>query len=478
MLIALLIMLPAVGGIIAWLVPDNQLRPWLLPLFGMLHTALTLILVIDPPPAAHGDWVALDALGSLVLLAVSPLFLACAWYAVGYLAYRQERSNQNLCLGLLVCLSAISLTAVAHHLGLLWLALETTTLTMAPLIYFNRNARSLEATWKYILICSVGIALALLGLLFLAYSTLVAGLEATLLLNELIGTARQLSPAWLHAAFVFILVGFGAKIGLAPLHTWKPDAYGEAPGLVGAMLSGGLVTCAFLGLMRVYQVCLAAGDTTFYRDALVALGLLSTAFAAVFLIRQADFKRMLAYSSVEHVGIMAIGLGIGKGAVFFTLLHIVANGFSKGILFLTAGNINRSYNSKRCEAVHGVLRRLPWTGSLFLIGFLAATAAPPFAIFTSELGIIGSGFAAGRWGVMAPMILCIAVAYLGMAANVLPMVFGERLKESERTPYRESTLTVAPPLLLGMLLLFLGIWPPRLLTRLLADAATLLGGIP
>ena len=478
MLIALLVILPFVGGIIAWLVPNNRLRPWLLPVFGTVHSLITLFLVYHPPTATLHGWIHLDALGSLVLLAICPLFLACSWYAVGYLAYRQERSNRNLCLGFLICLGAISLTAVSQHLGLLWLALETTTLTMAPLVYFNRNARSLEATWKYILICSVGIALALLGLLFLAYSTLVARQEATLVLDQLIAGARHLSPAWLHAAFVFILVGFGAKIGLAPLHTWKPDAYGEAPGVVGALLSGGLVTCAFLGLMRVYQVCLAAGDTTFYRDALIALGLLSTAFAAIFLIRQADFKRLLAYSSVEHVGIMAVGLGLGKGAVFFTLIHLMANGLAKGIMFLTAGNIHRSYNSKLCEVVHGVLRRLPWTGSLFLVAFLASTAAPPFAIFTSEFGIISSAFAANRSLVVSLLIFCLAVAFMGMAANILPMAFGERSKESARTPFRESTLTVAPPTILLIFLLLLGVWYPPLLTRLLHDAALLLGGTP
>ncbi|MBT0665815.1 hydrogenase [Geobacter pelophilus] len=475
-MIAALVILPLLGAIIAWLVPDNRLRPWLLPVFGMLHGAITVDLILSPPLPSLQGWIHLDPLGCLALVAISPLFLACSFYAVGYLNYRQERSNRILCMGLLVCLSAMSLTSVAHHLGLLWLALETTTLVMAPLVYFNRNARSLEATWKYMMICSVGIALALLGLFFLAYSMLVAGHEATLLLDQLVSRAGVLSPAWLHAAFVFILVGFGTKVGLAPLHTWKPDAYGEAPGIVGALLSGGLVTCGVLGLMRIYQVCIAAGDTTFYRDALVGLGLLSTILAAVFLVRQADFKRMLAYSSVEHVGVIAIGLGIGKGAIFFTLLHLLANSLTKGVLFLTAGNIHRSYNSKRCDVVHGVLRRLPWTGSLFLAGFFAGTASPPFGMFLSEFGIIAGSFAAGRPVVTTILVVSFAAAYLGMAANVLPMALGERLRESERTLYRDSFLTVAPPLLLTLILLLMGLCFPLPLARLVHNAAFLLGG--
>jgi hydrogenase-4 component F len=476
-MVSMLIILPLIGAGVAWLVPDNRWRPWLLPVFGLMHTCLTVDLVSYPPPVSLGGWIRLDSLGSLVLLAISPLFLACALYSAGYLAYRQERSNRTLCMGLLVCLGAMSLTAVARHLGLLWLALETTTLVMAPLIYFNRNARSLEATWKYMLICSVGIALALLGMLFMAYSTMAAGQEATLLIEPLVDGARRLSPAWLHASFVFILVGFGTKIGLAPLHTWKPDAYGESPGLVGAMLSGGLVICAFLGLIRVYQVCLAAGDTSFYRDALIAMGLISTAFAAIFLVRQNDFKRMLAYSSVEHVGIVAVGLGLGRGALFATLLHLLVNGLAKGILFLAAGNIHRSYNSKRCDMVHGVLRRLPWSGGLFLAGFFAVTASPPFAMFISEFGIVSGAFADGHTVVPVLLLLCLAVAFMGMAANVLPMAFGERLRESERTPYRDSFLTVGPPFMLAALLLVLGLWLPAPLVRIIRDAGKILEGM-
>ncbi|HEU0265892.1 MAG TPA: proton-conducting transporter membrane subunit, partial [Geobacterales bacterium] len=237
-MLSLLILLPLAGGAMAWFFPSNRLRPRILPLFAFIHFALTLALLVERPAGSANGWLVLDSLGAIVLLSISILFLACSIYAVGYLDYRQERSNRSLTMGFLVCLSAMSLVTVSHHLGLLWVALETTTLSMAPLIYFNRNARSIEATWKYMLICSVGIALALLGLFFLAYATMVNGGEATLLLDPLLASAATLSPAWLKAAFVFLLVGFGTKMGLAPLHTWKPDAYGEAPGIVGTILAG------------------------------------------------------------------------------------------------------------------------------------------------------------------------------------------------------------------------------------------------
>jgi hydrogenase-4 component F len=473
-----LVIAPLIGALAAWVLPSNRRRPLLLPVFAVIHTVCTAGLLIHRPAPSHGQWIHLDAIGSLVLLSVSILFLASSWYAVGYLAYRQERSNRTLCMGILVCLAAMSLACVSHHLGLLWVAIETTTLTMAPLVYFNRNARSIEATWKYMLICSVGIALALLGLLFLAYSTVVAGREPTLLLEPLVAQARHLSPAWLNAAFIFLLVGFGTKAGLAPLHTWKPDAYGEAPGLVGALLAGGLVNGALLGILRVYQICMAAGDVHFFQESLVAMGLISMAFAAIFMVRQTDFKRMLAYSSVEHVGIIVVALGVGKGALFGALLHLVSNGLTKGVMFLTSGNIHRSYNSKNCAQVKGALARLPWSGGMFLAGFFAVTGSPPFSPFVSEFTIISAVFGLGHSLAGTLFLLFLAIIFIGMASTVLPVLTGRPPAGTVHSTYRDSSLTVAPPLFLMGIVLILGIWLPAPLQELLRDAARLLEVTP
>ncbi len=469
-----LVILPLLGALAALLLPSNRHRPLVLPVFATIHLAMALYLIVHTPPPSHGGWIFLDPLGKIILLTCSVIFAFCAYYAVGYLAGRQERSNRVLCIGLLVCLSAMTLATVAHHLGLLWVAIETTTLAMAPLIYFNRNARSIEATWKYMLICSVGIALALLGLFFLAYSTIVAGLEPTLLLQPLILNAKQLSPAWLHAAFVFLLVGFGTKMGLAPLHTWKPDAYGEAPGLVGALLAGGLVNCAFLGIIRAYQVSIATGTSGFFQDTLVVMGLVSMAFAAVFMVGQSDFKRMLAYSSVEHVGILAVAIGLGKGALFGALLHLINNGLTYGVLFLSSGNIHRSYGSKSCDVVRGAIRRLPWSGGLFLAGFIAITGSPPFAPFVSEFTIVSSAFGQREYLIGIVFLVFLAVIFIGMASTVLPLVMGTEPEGLPKTEYRDSFLTVAPPLLLMGLVLMLGVWLPEPLVKLLRDGAALL----
>jgi hydrogenase-4 component F len=470
----LLVLLPLLGAIIAWLIPSNRHRPLVLPLFALAHLVLLGLALASPPPPSPGGWLRLDPLGALFLATLSLLFTACAFYAVGYLACRQERSNRVLCMSLLVCLSAMVLVTISHHLGLLWMALETTTLTMAPLIYFNQNPRSVEATWKYMLVCSIGIALALLGLFFLAYASLASHQEVTLLLEPLIAAAPGMYPAWLNAAFVFLLVGFGTKIGLAPLHTWKPDAYGEAPGLVGAILAGGMVNCGLLAIIRVFQVCISRDDSSFFHHALIAMGLISMATAAVFLARQTDFKRMLAYSSVEHVGILALALGIGGDALFGALFHMVGNGLTKGVLFLSSGNIHRSFGSKNSGEVTGAIRRVPWSGAIFLAGFIAITGSPPFSPFLSEFTILNSAFSQGHMVIGGGFILFLCIVFIGMANTVLTMVMGDPAPDTPDTGFREQFLTVAPPLVLLAVVLTLGVWLPEPFMKLLSEAANLL----
>lgn len=469
--------LPLVGALVAYLMKNNRVRPLILPVTALIHLAMTFILILAPPPPSADGWIWLDAPGCIVLLCISILFTICSFYAVGYLRYRNQWSGRLLCVCLLICLSAMTLVTMARHLGLFWVAMETTTLVMAPPIYFNRNARSIEATWKYLMICSVGIALAFLGLMFLAYSTHVAHRDATLLLDDLLNSASDLNRDWLHAAFVFLIVGYGTKMGLAPLHVWKPDAYGESPGVVGAILAGGLVNCAFLALIRIYQVALASGtEAAFFSHVLMGLGLLSMAVAGIFMVRQTDFKRMLAYSSVEHMGILSIGLGLGKGALFATLFHILNNGLTKGVLFLSAANIHRSYGSKNIAGVRGALSRLPWSGSLFLAGFIAITGSPPFSTFISEFGIADSAFSQGHGLVGALFLVFLMIIFMGMAHSVLPMVLGKPTPDMQDSGYRERFFTVLPMFAVILIIFLLGIWQPPFLVRLLKDGAAILGG--
>jgi hydrogenase-4 component F len=469
-----LIGLPMLMAAVAFATPSSRLRPWLLPLTGLAHLSLALRAITADAAPEGGGWILLDPLGKLVLGLVSVLFCVCSFYCAGYLRDRRDKPNRVFCACLLAFLGMMSLVASAQHFGLLWVAIEATTLATAPLIYFNRSPRSLEAVWKYLLVGSVGIALALLGSFFLAYAALHGGLSSSLRFDDLLLQAPHLSKPWLHAAFVLLLVGYGTKMGLAPMHTWKPDAYGEAPGVVGALLAGGVTNCAFLAILRVHHLCGAAGEGAYSGRLLVLMGLLSMAIAGIFMVGQRDFKRMLAYSSVEHMGILVLGIGVGGAAAAGALFHVVNNGVTKGVLFLSAGNIHRAFGSKSTDEVAGALRRLPLSAWLFLAGFFAITGSPPFGPFLSEFAILNGTFGAGRFVVGAAFLFFLLFVFVGMGATVLRVALGRPPAGARATTYRDGPLTCAPiVLLLGLALLF-GLHPPDALRALLDDAARFL----
>ncbi len=473
-MVELLVCFPILWSLVAFSAPSNRWRPWTLPLGAAVHLAMTYWSLFHPVERGFQDWLVLDPLGKVFLGLISLMFFLCACYAPGYLAQRSERNNRVLCTCLMLSLGMMSLIILSHHLGLMWVAMEMTTLVSAPGLYFNHNARSLEATWKYLLLCSVGIALALLGSLFMAYAALYAGLESTLMFDDLIRQAPRLSVPWLHAAFVFLLVGYGTKMGLAPMHNWKPDAYGEAPGMIGALLAGGMTNCAFLAILRFVQISEAAGEGAYARRMLWLLGLLSVGLAAALMVRQRDFKRMLAYSSVEHMGILALGVGIGGAATWAALLHVINNALTKGVLFLSAGNIHRVYGSKLTQDVRGAWHRLPFSGSMFLLGFLAITGSPPFAPFISEVSLLAAMFRQGYWGTGSFFAFSLLVIFLGFGSTVVSMVFGEPSPHASHTKFQDTVGTCWPIAVFASLVFLLGVYHPPALTELLREAAAYL----
>ncbi len=473
-----LLALPFLLALVSWRLPSDRARVWLLPAGAVLFASGALPAALRGAPSAAQGWIGWDPAGRLVLLVVALLDLAVACYLVPYLRYRAERPNRAFVACTLCLPGTLALAAGARHLGLLWVAVEATALCTAPLLYFNKTPRSIEATWKYLLIGFVGIAMALLGTLFLAYASLQAGMEPTLELDALLRRAPTLSKPWLRAAFALALVGYGTKMGLAPMHTWKPDAYGEAPGAVGALLAGAVTGGGFLGLLRMVHLCTAAGEFDFIAPLLLGIGLLSMAVAAVFLAGQHDGKRMLAYSSVEHMGLLAIGLGFGRPALYGTLLHLLNNGLTKGVLFLAAGNLHRAYGSSSAEIVRGALRRSPFSALLFLGGFLAITGSPPFGPFLSEFAIVLSGFQSGHPVLAGGLLLLLLVVFVGMGATVLGMVQGEAPAGIPPGSWREGLPTLLPPALLMALVLWLGLQIPPPVARLLEDAVRFLEGVP
>lgn len=464
-MIALLIAIPLIGAVLAFAVPSDRWRPWLLPVVSAVQLGLAIWLLPQGDQWLFSRWLAIDPLSRLFVGFISLLFFLCSLYTPAYLSARPERPNRVFCACLLTALGMMSLVTLSHHLGLMWIAMEATTLVTAPCIYFNHNQRSLEATWKYLLIGSVGIAMALLGSFFLAFSMIQAGSDSTLLFDELVEHSHKLSLPWLHASFVLLVVGYGTKMGLAPMHTWKPDAYGEAPGVIGALLAGGLTSCAFLCVLRFFHVAHIAHDDAYAQRILLFFGLLSMATAAVFMARQKDIKRCLAYSSVEHMGMLAFGIGIGGAAVAGSLLHVIHNGICKAGLFMAVGNVHRAYGSKSTDDVQGVLRRLPASGALLLIGFFAITGSPLFGPFVSEYQMLSGAFAAGRFWPGVAFLVLLLLVFFGMGNTLINCSLGPAPENSEGTRFRDNFGMVAPIAICMLLTFVLGVYSPPLLTE-------------
>lgn len=484
-------LIPALAGCAAFFIRPHGARRALLLGVAIAHAGLTGWAWLRPPAPVFEGLFSLDELGLLFLSITSVLFLAAAGYGAGYLRREDPGRRQDFDEGLafvnapeavftgclLLFLAMMTLVSLSGHLGVTWVAVEATTLASAPLIYFHRHTRSLEATWKYLLICSVGIALALLGIFLVAIAaTDPAGAAISLLNAELVRRGASLNPAWLKPAFVLLLVGYGTKMGLAPLHTWLPDAHSESPSVVSALLSGALLNCAFLSVLRAYQVLAAAGCAAFGQDLLVLLGLVSMGVAAVFIVGQQDYKRMLAYSSVEHIGILALGVGLGGAGAFGAMLHAVNHSLTKAMLFFVAGNILAVYGTKSCRDIRGALGVLPVSGALWLAGFLAITGSPPFGLFLSEFTVLKAALDQGR-GVVALLYLAfLGVIFVGMAGVFLRMAYGRCSLPAAVRPGREAVLSIVSPAVLGLAVLALGIWIPAPLMDLLHRAAKALGG--
>jgi hydrogenase-4 component F len=470
MLLLLLVLGPMLAGLLAWLSPRARTRHAVLVGTAAAHTAATAFLWRRPGLTALDGWLAVDALGLMVLSVVSLLFLAVAGYAVGFLRLDRPRGGSLFVSCLLAFLAAATLVALAHHLALVWVGMEATTLALAPLVFHRRDRRSLEAVWKYLVLSSVGIALALLGTFFLA-SAQVEG--RPLVLEDLLQHAGTLQPGLLRGAFLFLLVGYGTKMGLAPLHAWKPDTYGEAPSLVGGLMAGALTSCAFLGLARIVEIMAAAGQASFMRPPLLVLGIVSLVVSAAFIIGQSDFKRLLAYSSVEHMGLLVLALAIGGAGSYGAVLHLINNGLTKGVMFLAIGNLVLFYRTSEAAAIRGVFRRAPWTGVLLLGGLFAVTGSPPFGMFLSELAILSAALRGGfRWLAVLIMVL-LAVIFVGMARLILEALHGD---PPDGEPAPESFPLLGGPFALAAVVLLLGLYLPLPLRALLAQAARALGG--
>lgn len=491
----LLLLIPALAGLVCILSRSGSFSRPVLPLVSTVHFILvTLCWVTRARAPLPSGWIGLDDAGLLFLTVTSGTFLLTSFYAYGYIrreglaqikdmeeGFFFKNSPDAMFVGcLLFFLSTMTLVTVSLHLGLLWVAVEATTLSSTPLIYYHRHHRSLEATWKYLLICSVGIALAMLGNFFVVVAgSGIGGQGFHLSMASLAEHAGELNPAWLKAAFVLWLVGYGTKIGFAPLHNWMPATYSEAPSMVAALLSGALKACAFLALLRMHQVMLAAGLGITSQSLFILIGLVSLFVAALFIVRQSDFKKMLAFSSVEHMGILALGVGVGGVGIFGSMFHMVNHSITKTLLFLAAGNIVHTCRTRTDRDVRGLLRSQPVTAVLWIAGALAIVGAPPFGTFLSELTILQGMIQEGRYALAAVYLLFLGVIFASITASVFPMVFSKHEKNEgdvRPEPVPEPLWSVLPLVAMATGILVLGFYMPPFLADVFNGITLSLGG--
>ncbi|MHB1686734.1 MAG: proton-conducting transporter transmembrane domain-containing protein [Ignavibacteriaceae bacterium] len=471
-MISLVLFIPVIFGITSLVVKNRIVNR-----IALLGSAVVYILI------AAAQWLKIewcilpnwliayfqfDAIGLYFFSVMTLVFASVAVYSLFYFEAHNLPAKQESIYTIEILLFVVAMTGVilSTHLALLWVFVEATTLTSALLIYFEKKKSSLEAAWKYVYICSIGIALAFVGIILLSIGSRNIN---SLFFNDLYNRATEINPFWLKVSFAFIFVGLGTKIGIAPIHAWLPDAHSEAPSPVSALLSGTLLNSALLGLIRVQEILIRAHLESFSNFLFLLTGFLSIMVSAVFMLRLKNYKRMLAYSSIENMGILFIGISLGKFGVFAVMLHILAHSLSKASLFLTSGNILHLYKSKKIDDVNGLLKKDSRTGWLWIISMLAIIGMPPFPIFLSKFLIVKAFWLSGMSWLAIPFFLFLVIITFGMGGAVFKMAFGEL--PSEQTANQKLSFTAyTPQLVLLFILLVIGINMPQQVFDLLNRA--------
>jgi hydrogenase-4 component F len=472
-----LLIVPAAAGLACFMLPA-RMAAGLTVASGLISFALVLAVV---PAAARHDlsylsYLRVDAVSAIFLLATGFLYGAVAVYAVGY---QKGHHDRRLYAGLNLFAWSMLAAPLMSSLALLWIAVEITTIISALLVAIEDTDGAAEAAWKYVLIASAGLGLALLGTVFAYYAgSQVLGEHYNLAIQPLIAAGTHLPATPVRLAFLLALLGYGTKVGLFPVHTWLPDAHSEAPTPVSALLSGSLLAVSFYAILRFYQFTAAALGSGFPRDALLAFGVASLLLAALYVFGQRDVKRLLAYSSVEHMGILAIGVSFGAPvALAGVMLHVLAHAAAKGNAFMGAGVLVVKFGSKRISAIRGGLDLLPWSGPLFLLAVFALSAMPPSGIFRSEFQIVYGGLGSGNYAAAAALIVLVTVAFFGLTASATRMLFTPAPVRARPTLSRgEPSAWMVVPVIAGVAVLFLlGVHPPGELTSLISRAVEQLG---
>jgi len=423
----------------------------------------------------------IDALSAFFIFTISMAVFAAALYSCGYINNQtgqgrmtRDKARLYYILFNLFCLSMFFVPAV-NNLGMLWVAVEMTTLISAFLVGFYNSKESVEAAWKYIIICSVGIIFALLGTILFSYAFSLSGGSASLNWQDMAEAAGRMDRNILKTAFIFILVGYGTKAGLAPMHTWLPDAHSQAVAPASALLSGVLLKTAVYAILRFGVITVNGAGFAYFGRLMVLFGLISLAVSCGFILIQKDLKRLLAYSSIEHIGIIAVGFGLGTPlSMAAAILHIFNHAATKSLMFFGAGNLVDKYRTHNMRLIRGASAVMPFTGFMLLLGVFALAGMPPFSIFISEMLVLLSAFLKGAYAVVFLMLGFVTVIFAALVYHFGRMIFGPAPKgmpaESEPLSIKLAFLFLFIQIcILGIAPLFMGkelVWIAQRLFRL------------
>jgi len=425
----------------------------------------------------------IDDLGLVFLLLLVVLTLAVSIYTVGWLKQAvavgnmKAESLRSYFALVHAFVATMVVTVLADNLGVLWIAMEGTTITSAVLIGYHGHQHGLEAAWKYIIVTTIGISFALFGtvLVYAAAAGLLPGGASAMSWSAIMQVAPRLDPGIVRIGFIFVMVGYGTKAGLAPMHLWLPDAHSQAPTPVSALLSGVLIKCALLGIIRFETIAAAACGQAFPAKVLLVFGLTSVVVATPFILAQHDLKRLLGYHSVEHVGIVALGLGFGGSiGTYGALLHVVNHGVTKALAFFASGTAIARYGTRDMRVIRGLLAVAPIGATLLMLAALSLAGMPPFSIFVSELMVLRAGIGPGHWLAVAIFLAMVVIIFAGLLHHVGAMAFGRPTDAAGREPELWSPLLGM--MLLAAIMILLGLTIPASFDGLLRRATEIVVG--
>ncbi|MBI4096229.1 MAG: hydrogenase 4 subunit F [Candidatus Levybacteria bacterium] len=481
MILSLVILVPLAASILSLLVAKRAKNLYRIAAAASFielaaSSAVTYSIAVNNSPFSWTPYFSVDFLGAILLMLVAIVGLATSIYSIGYFKAEVDKKIIGfhrvreyfilLHLFLMAMFFAITTTSPV----LMWIAIEATTLSTAFLISFYNKPSAMEAAWKYLIINSIGLLIGFLGtLLFLS---IVSHPYPINLIDwsALAKNASNANPLIVKIAFVLVLIGYGTKVGLAPMHTWLPDAHSKAPVPLSSLLSGVLLNVAFLAIIRFKIVTDLSVGANFSQGLLIFFGILSIVIASLIILMQKNYKRLLAYSSIEHMGIIALGFGFGGIGIFAALLHMVYHSLAKSMLFLASGNIFLKYSTTRISSTKGAIFVLPVTGVLFLAGFLAITGIPPFGTFLTEIYIVSAGLK-NHPVIVITAIIALTLAFVGFLRSVFSMAYGE---PGEITKGEKSKWTTLPLIAIFIILLALSLYLPDFIKVFIQNASALI----